>query len=140
MRVNVRTMTFLVVTVLCIAGCATIDYVGKEYPPTTQVDIFFALEDVERDYEVMGHLIATGNELVSAEKMQEQMLEKAREKGADAVVILGFERYISGESSKYTETIEMKEKDDGTKEVTTAETKTSSEETKEVKATLLKYK
>jgi hypothetical protein len=140
MKATVRAMTFLMVAALCTAGCATIDYVGREYPPTTQVDIFFALEDVEQDYEVMGHLIATGNAMVSTEKMQAQMLDKAREKGADAVVILGFERYVSGESAKYTETTETKEKDGGTEEVTTAETKTTTQETKEVTATLLKYK
>ncbi|KPJ60359.1 MAG: hypothetical protein AMJ46_07260 [Latescibacteria bacterium DG_63] len=133
-------MTLLMAAALCLVGCATIDYVGREYPPTTHVDLFFSLDDVEQDYEVMGHVIATGNALVSAEKMQKQMLEKAREKGADAIVILGFERYVSGESSKYTETTETRERKGKTQEVTTAQTKTTAEETKEVKATLLKYR
>ncbi|UCF78371.1 MAG: hypothetical protein JSW03_09780 [Candidatus Eiseniibacteriota bacterium] len=135
-----RVVPVLLISVLCLAGCATIDYVGREYPPTSHVDIYFSLDEVSRDYEVMGHVIATGNAMVSAEKMQEQMLEKARQKGADAIVILGFERYISGESSKYTETTETSVEDDKTEETTTAVTKTTTEETKEVKATLLKYR
>ena len=135
-----KTMTLLMAAVLCLAGCATVDYIGREYPPTTHVDIFFSLDDVEQEYEVMGHIVATGNELVSAEKIQEKMLETAREKGADAIVILGFERYTSGESSRYRETTETSERKGKTRETTTAVTKTTAEEKKEVQATLVKYK
>ena len=53
----------------------------------------------------MGHLVADDDEMVSAEKMQEDTLKKAREKGADAIVILSLERYAAGGSSTCMETI-----------------------------------
>ena len=126
----------LVAVALFLTACTKIDYVGQEYPPTTHVDLYFSLDDIEKEYEVMGHLVATADEMVSAEKMQEDMLKKAREKGADAIVILGLERYAAGGSSTYTET-RSKEKN---KETTIGKTTTSSEEKKEIRATLLKYK
>lgn len=123
-----------------LLGCTKIDYVGEEYPPTSHVDIFFSLDDVERDYKMMGHMVASAGDIVSAEKMQKKMLEKAREKGADAIVILGLERYQSGEKTTYRETSETKPKKGKIKTTTTATTSTSAEEKKEITATLLKYK
>lgn len=119
-----------------LVACTKIDYVGRSYAPTTHVDIFFTLEDVKRDHEVMGHMVASAGDAVSAEKMQKKIMEKAREKGADAVVILGLERYQSGEKTSFSET--TKEKDGKTK--TRSTSSTSAKFDKEITATLLKYK
>lgn len=128
------------VLILVIAGCTKIDYVGEEYPPTTHVDLFFSMDDVEQDYKIMGHVVATADDIVSAEKMQKKILEEARKKGADGVVILGMERYQAGSSTSYSETTETKDTKKGTKSTTTATTKTDVEEKKEIKATFLKYR
>jgi hypothetical protein len=130
----------VLVMVLLAVGCTKIDYVGKSYPPTADVDIFFSMEDVEADYEVMGHLTATADDFVGTEKMQEDILEKAREKGADAVVILGLDRYSAGGSSSWSETTENKETVDGSRTTVSGSASTSTEEKKEIRATLLKYR
>ncbi|TMQ59036.1 MAG: hypothetical protein E6K76_06050 [Candidatus Eisenbacteria bacterium] len=121
---------------LMIAACAHVDYIGRSYAPTNHVDLFFAEKDVTHEYEVMGKVVATANDLVSAEKLQAKVLEKAQSKGADAVVLLGLDRYKSGENTNYRETTE----DKGRKTTTTGHSNTSSEEKKEVQALFLKYR
>ena len=135
-EVTMKQVILLIAVLVFMFSCTKIDYVGREYPPTEHVDIFFSLDDVELEYTIMGHITATADDFVSAEKMQKEMLQKAREKGADALVILGLEHYTTGGKSTYAETVEKKED----KETTTGVTTTSVEEKKEIKGTLLKYK
>ena len=135
-----KALTILIVLIPLLAGCAKIDYVGREYEPTDDVDLFLSYDDVKNEYEVMGHFIVTAYAYVESEKMQEKLLDKARRKGADAVVILGFEKYVTGEETTFTETIETREGLDRITDTRTAETKTSVNEKKELTGVLLKYK
>lgn len=125
---------------LTLIACTKIDYVGEEYPPTDYVDLYFTEADVRYDYVIMGHVIATADDFISADKMQKKIMEKARKKGADAVVILGLERYQAGETHTYKETTETTESDKGTKTTTTATTTTGVDERKEIKALFIKYR
>ena len=77
-----HTVPFLVLSVLFVAACAKIDYIGQSYPPTTHVDLYFSDADIREDYQVMGHVIAQANEGISIENLQKQLEAKAREKGA----------------------------------------------------------
>ena len=63
-------------------------------------------------------------------------MEEARKKGADAVVILGLERYQAGETTSFTESTTT----DGLKSSTTASSSTSVKEKKEIQGIFLKYK
>jgi uncharacterized protein YbjQ (UPF0145 family) len=136
-----KRLMILAAVLLLVTGCTKIDYVGKEYPQTTDVEIFFSLEDVNREYEVMGHLTATADaDMVSAEKMQEDILKKAREKGADAVVILGLDTYTTSSPSSWSETTETTKTNSGTKTVTSGSSSSGTEEKKEIRATFLKYR
>ena len=128
------------VLIILVAGCTKIDYVGREYPPTERVDLYFSMDEVEREHEIMGHVVASADDIVSAGKMQEKIMEEARKKGADAVVILGLERYRAGETTSYTENTTTKETKKGLKSSTTATTSTSVKEKKEIQGTFLKYK
>lgn len=133
------TESLAIVSLLCLVvviGCTKIDYVGRSYTPTVNVDIFFSMDDVTVAHEVMGHMVAHADDIVSAEKMQKKMVDKAKKVGADAVVILGLERYQSGESTSAKETTE----DTGKKTKTTTTVSTDSKYEKEITATLLKYK
>ena len=101
---------------------------------------FFAMDDVTREHKVMGNLIATADDGVSTEKMQKKIIEKAMKKGADAVVIMGFDKYQSGESTTYRETSEEgKTKKGKSKTTTTATSSTSVKEKKQIKAVFIKY-
>ncbi len=133
-----RRVSAILLTVGAIlwVSCTKIDYIGDELAPTSHVDLYFSEADVTYDYRVMGHVVATADDFVSAEKMQKKIKEKALEKGADAVIILGMERYRSGESTNYSETT----KQDGKNTVTTGSSSTSNQEKKEIRATFIKYK
>jgi len=122
--------------VFVLAACAHVDYVGRSYAPTSKVDLFFDQRDVRVDYEVMGQVIATANDFVSAEKLQSKIMKKAGEKGADAVVISGMDRYKSGSNTSYEE--ETKDTKKGSK--TTGSSSTSDQNEKEIRAVFLKYK
>ena len=81
----------LISVLFVFLGCATINYVGESYPPTQEVDLYFSEEDIEREYTVVGRILATANSdeaVYSSEKFTQAILKKAREKGADGVVIL----------------------------------------------------
>ena len=121
---------------LLTPACAHVDYIGRTYAPTSNVELFFTENDVSAPYEVMGRVNARANDIVSAEKLQKKIMEKARANGADAVVILGFERYKTGEHTSYNET--TKEKRSGTE--TSSSSATASDSEKSIEAIFLKYK
>ena len=78
---------FILVTLLAL-GCASVNYVGKTFDPTANVDIYFSKEEIKKEYTVIGHAIGSGA-LVSNEKIQEKLIEEAKLKGADAILITG---------------------------------------------------
>lgn len=119
-----------------IPACAHVDYVGRTYPPTSHVDLYFDEREVEAPYDVMGQVIARANDLVSAEKLQSKMMDKAKEKGADAVVITGLDRYKTGESTTYNESTKERKR---RTETTVTETTTDTNE-KQITALFLKYR
>jgi len=126
---------------LLISGCAHLDYAGQSFPPTQQVDLFYSEANIGREYMVMGELTGTGDTFVSTQKLQDQMVQKAREKGADAVVILGLEHFKSGENTNYDETTTQGTTKKGkTVSTTSGSSTTSSEESKRIRAILIKYK
>ena len=73
---------------LLVIGCAGVNYLGKSFDPTTTVDVYFSKEEVEKEYTVMGHALGTGT-WVSNSKIQERLVEEAKRKGADAILITG---------------------------------------------------
>lgn len=136
---RIRTISLLALAVLMTVSCTKIDYVGKSYTPTENVDIYFSLEDITGSYEVMGHLTATAGDFVGSEKMQEDILKKAREKGADAVVILGLNHYVVDGGSSWSETTETEHTEAGKKTTTTGSQANNTEEKKEITARFIKY-
>ncbi len=129
------TVSLLALFVLFVAACAKIDYIGQSYSPTTHVDLYFSEEDIREDYQVMGHVIAQANEGISIESLQKQLEAKAREKGADGIVIHGFDRIQTGETTTYNEQSKRGEK----KRSLAAITVTSADEERQVKAIFIKY-
>lgn len=92
------------IVLLCAAlmtSCSKSSYIGKTYTPTTSVEIYMADSEIERAYELMGELEIEGESIVSVQKLQEKMIEEAKSKGADAVLILGLDEKVVG-TSTYT--------------------------------------
>ena len=77
-----------ILAALFAVGCATVNYVGESFAPTTAVDLYFSKESIEKEYTVIGH--AMGSSFFrSNDTIQKELLEEAKRKGADAVLITG---------------------------------------------------
>src|SRR5260370_31798469 len=70
-----------------LAGCTTTDYMGKTYPPTQRVDVFFSPQDVRHTYEVIGEIRAQADDIVSFQSIQQQLMKEAMQRGGDAILI-----------------------------------------------------
>jgi len=130
------------VVFLLMAGCASVNYLGESYPPTRHADLYFSEADVKKEYKVIGRMEATADadeSIYSGEKFTEAILKKAREKGADGVVILDFGKVMTGtsESRDRTRTTENRERGTVTRDSET--TRQSVEEKRRVEALVIKY-
>ncbi len=62
------------------------DYIGKSYPKTKKIDVFFRPQDVNHDYEVMGEVLAQAPYDQKLIYIQPKIERVARKYGADAVL------------------------------------------------------
>ena len=98
---NMKKYVSLVVLVGLLAiGCTEVDYVGESFKPTTNIDLYFSKEDIEKEYTVMGHAIGSG--IYDSNAIQKALIEEAKEKGADAVLITGIDDQDNGHESEVT--------------------------------------
>ena len=72
-----------------LLACASQDYTGTSYAPTGHVDVFYELDAVERPYDEMGVDHVQGPDVLTTEKLVEEIVAQAKLHGADAVVIQG---------------------------------------------------
>ena len=91
--------SLLLLIALFAIGCASVkvQYDGELlFDPTATVDVYFSEGDVEKAYTIMGQAVGEGP-LRSIDKIQAKLIEDAKLKGADVVVITGIDR--SGEGN-----------------------------------------
>ena len=93
-------VSLVVLVGLLAIGCAEVDYVGESFKPTTNIDLYFSKEDIEKEYTVMGHAIGSG--IYDSNAIQKALIEEAKEKGADAVLITGIDNQDSGPENEVT--------------------------------------
>lgn len=74
---------FTILVSLLYLSCDTVRYIGKSYPPTTTVDIYYSAHDVKKDYEVIGKASNAGNNL---QKNQTKILNEAKKRGAGGII------------------------------------------------------
>lgn len=75
--------------VLGALACAEVRYVGETHSPTTNIDIFYDENSIEREFTTIGHAIGTGGFGLSTDKIQKKLIEEAKKRGADAILIKG---------------------------------------------------
>ena len=85
-----------------LVACATTDYVGETYTPTTHVDVFFDATEIQRPYKTMGSAKTEGTEYLTFEVIEQQLVTDAMSKGADAIVIDGMDTVTVGSTSSTT--------------------------------------
>ena len=83
---DIRSLFILVI--LFSTGCASVNYVGHEFGPTTEVDIYYSEDAIDQDFELIGHGLGTGF-WVKNRKIEAKLIDEAKEKGADAILYTG---------------------------------------------------
>ena len=110
-------------------------YFGKTYTPTQNVDEFFEITDVTKEYTVMGKTDLDKG-FRSLEKTQAKIIELAKKKGADAV-IFSMEEEVYATTTSGGGTVNRKKE----KKATVSSNSTTMDlKEKKVKATFIKYK
>ena len=98
-NVNGKIIVLILSLILFISACGSdvdVDYLGNAYPPTSNVDVYFSEDDVTEGYLVMGRVTVDGKD---AEALEEKVIEKARESGADGIIFEEFDRVQTGEQT-----------------------------------------
>ena len=98
-NVNGKIIVLMLSMLLFVTACGDdvdVDYLGDSYVPTSHVDVYFSEDDVTEGYLVMGHATADGGD---TEALQETLIEKARDSGADGIIFEGFDRVETGEQT-----------------------------------------
>ncbi|MDQ6902841.1 MAG: hypothetical protein M3139_07510 [Bacteroidota bacterium] len=69
----------------CGSGCfQKVQYIGRNYEPTTNVEMFFSPVDVGKNYVIIGKVVSQS---LSLKHTQKKFVETAKQKGADAIII-----------------------------------------------------
>ena len=98
-NVNGKIIALILLMILFLTACGdevNVDYLGDSYPPTSQVDVYFSEDDVTEGYLVIGHATADGGD---TEALQEKLIEKARDSGANGIIFEKFDRVETGEQT-----------------------------------------
>lgn len=72
---------------LSTASCANkIIYYGRTYPPTDTVEIYFRESDISEANEIMGKATYEVTARRNSDKVQNKIVTRVKEKGADAIL------------------------------------------------------
>ena len=118
------TVPLLILALFVIACAERVDYIGNSYTPTTNVELFFSEDDIKEEYVEMGRAIAHAGTNVSSEELLEDLREKARERGADAILVHNFGLVEVGDTTRWDEN----------------QSSTRVVEERQIEATFIKYK
>jgi len=75
---------FLIIFSSCFAK---VNYLGNSYSPTKEPDFFVDERSIDRPYKIMGKGYPRGFGSLVLESLQKRAIEKAKAKGADAVLV-----------------------------------------------------
>lgn len=89
---------------LIISCSPKIQYLGKTYAPTQNVDIFFNESDINKPFETIGMIRNSGKsyEKNNPEVIKTAMLAKAMQVGADAIIFHGMYNEIARGQTAHT--------------------------------------
>lgn len=71
-----------------LIGCATVDCVGNLYPETSNVDVLYSNDQVEQNFEILGHAVGYRED---HDTIINKLIIEAKAKGADAIIITGID-------------------------------------------------
>jgi hypothetical protein len=85
---KVKFISFILcVLFIGVSGCSSkFKYFGNTYPPTSQAKIYFRESDVEKPYEVMGHMYTSFKTSTHDTKVQRKIMDKVQSHGGDGAI------------------------------------------------------
>ncbi|MBC8183055.1 hypothetical protein H8E88_18285 [candidate division KSB1 bacterium] len=92
-KIQTVTILFLIISTL-IMNCASVNYVGKTYPPSKNVDVYYSKDDIKKDHVIIGHAVGSGGFLVSDHEIKIELIREAKIRGADGILITGIQKSI----------------------------------------------
>jgi hypothetical protein len=126
-----------------VSACVTVDYVGKSYAPTANVDVYMSAADVKRPYETMGQVRAEVDAIPftnPSQQLQEKLMAEARSRGADGIILGAPEQRSTPGTAQTVGQATTKKKSSGKKKTTYTETTTQTTDEKvELRGTLIRY-
>lgn len=91
---SISNLVSILLVLIFFNSCSPIvDYLGKSYTPTINVDLAFNRNDIKYPYEEMGMMQGKGGKYSD---IQNKMLEEAKKRGADAIVFEGHQELVTG--------------------------------------------
>lgn len=76
------------ISLICLGGCISVSYEGKTFQPTDKVEVYMEKKDVPENLTVIGKAVAYApSENYSFSEIKKKLIEKAKAKGADAILI-----------------------------------------------------
>jgi len=86
---------------LLLTGCMSVEYQGKNYPPTSDVKIYENKEKIPFDYTTIGKCRVAGDyNKYSQEDIYAALISRAKAEGADAILIYAYQIVASGSESE----------------------------------------
>ena len=138
-----RALSCTASVLLLLSGCVSVDYVGKTYAPTSNVDVYFSPDDVKRPYQTMGLVRAQVDVIPftnQSQQLQDKLIAEARQRGADGIIIGQIDQRTTPGTSQTTGVATTKKKNSGKKTTTYTETTTSdTNDVIELRGTLIHY-
>lgn len=83
---------------VCLSACALYEpnYFGAKYAPTENIKSYYSTKDIDKPYEVIGHMnVATGWSESSQEESRQAVIKKAKAIGGDGVVFSELSRQMN---------------------------------------------
>ena len=79
---------YSLILMLAFYSCTKLNYLGSSYTPTRNVDVFVDPSAVKKPYTIIGkgYFDYSVYSLSLTEKMQKKAIQKAKDKGADAIL------------------------------------------------------
>ena len=91
-----KNLFFLFSAFLLFSCSSGVKYLGNSYPSTQQVKIYFNKSDIDKSYETIGKIYLDVEEKTKDEKIQNMILNKAKDHGGDAVIMGNLQTVRSG--------------------------------------------
>lgn len=84
-----KNLLYLSIIILLGSCSPTLNYLGDNYPPTDNVDVYYDEGDIKREFKVIGQLTGDNvNTAVNLNDVKNGMIEEAKMRGANGIWFL----------------------------------------------------